>query len=99
MITKVVGIIAILTFLFGIYSWGDKNLARCADVKSLEKRVNLMETGSVLNQKQSRLWAYEDRYGRDAAKVADPITRNEMKQLQVDVPKLQDRMKSLEAPQ
>lgn len=99
MIPKIVAVLTLLGLIYGGISWIDGRYAKCAEVKSLEKRVNLQETGTVLNQKQSRLWAYEDRYGKDAAKVSDPITRGEMKQLQVDVPKLQDRIKALEAPQ
>lgn len=99
MMTKLVAICTILGFIFGAGLWVDNRYAKCAEVKSLEKRVNLAETGTVLNQKQSRLWQYEDRYGKDAAKVSDSSDRQDMRQLQVDVPKLQERMKVLEAPQ
>lgn len=98
MTAKIAAILTILGLLFGAVLWVDSRYAKCAETKSLEKRVNIMETGTVLNQKQSRLWAYEDRYGVDAAKVSDPNTRQEMKQLQVDVPVLRERMKALEAP-
>jgi hypothetical protein len=98
MVTKLATILTILGLVFGAVLWVDSRYAKCAEVKSLERRVNLAETGTVLNAKQSRLWAYEDRYGKDATKVSDPGDRQEMKQLQVDVPKLQDRMKVLEAP-
>jgi hypothetical protein len=96
--TKVVATLTLIGMAFGVLFWADARFAKCAETKSLERRVNLMETGTVLNQKQSRLWAYEDRYGRDAMSVSDPIARQEMKQLQIDVPKLQERMKVLEAP-
>ena len=99
MITKLVAILTILGFIFGTGLWIDNRYAKCAETKSLEKRVNLMETGTVLNQKQSRLWNYEDKYGKDATKVSDPDDRKEMKQLQIDVPKLQERVRVLESPQ
>ena len=99
MITKCVAILTLLGLLYGAIVFVDSRYAKCAETKSLEKRVNIMETGTVLNAKQSRLWAYEDRYGRDSDKVPDPLAKQEMKQLQVDVPKLQDRMKMMEAPQ
>ena len=98
MTAKIAAILTILSLSIGACFWVDAHYAKCAEVKSLEKRVNLMETGTVLNSKQSRLWAYEDRYGKDATQVSDPMARQEMKQLQVDVPKLQERVKALEAP-
>ena len=98
MIAKIVAVLTLVGLIYGGLCFVDSRYAKSADTKSLEKRVNLMETGTVLNQKQSRLWAYEDRYGVDAAKVSDPNTRQEMKQLQVDVPVLRERMKALEAP-
>ena len=96
--TKIISILTILGFAFGAFFWADAHYAKCAEVKSLEKRVNLAETGTILNQKQTRLWAYEDRYGKDAAKVSDPIARQEMKQLQVDIPALRSKMDALEKP-
>ena len=90
--------VGIIASLFAGWFFMDARWAKCAELKSLERRVNLGETNTVLNTKQSRLWAYEDRYGKDAAKVGDPGDRQEMKQLQVDVPKLQERVKALEAP-
>jgi hypothetical protein len=95
---KIISILTILGFAFGAFFWADTRFAKCAEVKSLEKRVNLAETGTILNQKQTRLWAYEDRYGKDPAKVSDPITRQEMKQLQVDIPALRGKMDALEKP-
>ena len=95
-IATILGIVAIL---FGAWFTLDARFAKCAELKSLDRRVTLGETNSALNSKQSRLWAYEDRYGKDAAKVSNPGDRQEMKQLQVDVPRLQERVKALEAPQ
>jgi hypothetical protein len=93
---KIIYILTILSFAFGAFFWADTHYAKCAELKSLEKRVNLAETGTILNQKQARLWAYEDRYGKDPAKIPDPITRQEMKQLQVDIPALRGKMDALE---
>jgi hypothetical protein len=91
--------LSLLGLIYGGLCFVDSRYAKSADTKSLERRVNLMEAGTVLNQKQSRLWAYEDRYGKDPTKVTDPITRQEMKQLQLDVPKLQDKVRTLENQQ
>jgi hypothetical protein len=99
MIAKLVAILTLLALVFGGFFWLDGHYAKCAEVKTLEKRVNLFEANTVLNTKQSRLWAYEDRYGTDPAKVSDPITRQEFKQLQVDVPVLRNKIKAMEAPQ
>lgn len=96
MLKQIVAILTILGFAFGAFLYFDAKYAKCAELKSLEKRVNLAETGTILNQKQTRLWAYEDRYGRDATNIPDPIARQEMKQLQVDVPALRGKMDAME---
>ncbi len=96
MITRLIAIGTLIGLGFGGILWIDNRYAKCAETKTLEKRFNIFETGTVLNQKQSRLWTYEDRYGKDAANVPDPNTRQEMKQLQVDVPALQKKMDTLE---
>ena len=95
---QIATLLGICAILFGAWFTLDARFAKCAEFKSLERRVSLSETSTILNQKQLRLWAYEDRYGKDPAKIPDPGDRQEMKQLQVDVPRLQEKVRVLEAP-
>jgi hypothetical protein len=96
---QIVPLLTILAMVFGAFFWVDGHYAKCADMKSLQNRFNIHETGTILNQKQQRLWTYEDRYGKDPAKVQDPAARQEMKQLQIDVPDLRDKLKVMESQQ
>jgi hypothetical protein len=103
MIAKLAAILAILSILCsGIY-WYDSRLAKSADLqaeiaqrKALDKSVGILSTGITRDAKQSRLWALEDRYKtRDPTQIPDQDKRQEMRQLQMDLPLLNERMKTL----
>jgi hypothetical protein len=103
LMAKLLTIASLLGILIGGLAWVDGRYAKCADLqtesiqrKALEKRVNLAEVGTVLNTKQARLWAYEDRYGKDSTAIQDPLSRQEMKQLQIDVPVLRNKLSDME---
>jgi hypothetical protein len=98
MITKLAAIGAILAFLSGFGLWIDNRYAKCQEMKSIERRLDVKIEGDILNQKQDRLWKLEDRYGADPDKVQNPEIKVQMKEMKAGIAVQQNRLKALEAP-
>ena len=108
MITKLVAICTILGFIFGAGLWIDNRYAKCSETKveiqvakdetkRVEKDFKIFSTGIVRDTKQNRLWSLEDRYKtKDPTQVSNPVDRQEMRQLQIEVPALGIKLDALE---
>ena len=111
MITKLVAICTILGFIFGAGLWVDNRYAKCSETKvdiqvakdetkRVEKDFKIFSTGIVRDTKQNRLWSLEDRYKtKDPTQVSNTMDRQEMRQLQIEVPALGSKLEALAAPQ
>jgi predicted nucleic acid-binding Zn-ribbon protein len=111
MIAKLVAIGTILGMLFGAGLWIDNRYAKSAetkaeiqtakdDTKRVEKDFKIFSTGIARDTKQNRLWSLEDRYKtKDPTQVSNPSDRQEMRQLQMEVPALGNKLDALEKPQ
>lgn len=111
MITKLVAICTILGFLFGAGLWVDNRYAKGTETKAdiqavkgetrrVEKDFKIFSTGIVRDTKQNRLWSLEDRYKtKDPTQVSNPNDRQEMRQLQIEIPALGNKLDALEKPQ
>ena len=111
MTSKIIAILTLLGLVYGGLTWVDGRYAKCQEtkaeikvtkdsVKEVKRSVDILSTGITRDAKQSRLWALEDRYKTsDPTKIPDTDKKQEMRQLQIDLPKLQDKLRALEAPQ
>ena len=96
--TKILGILALISMAFGLFFWADARFVKCQEVKEVKKAVDILSTGITRDAKQNRLWALEDRYKTsDPTKVPDQDKKQEMRQLQMDLPVLQKKLDVLEA--
>jgi hypothetical protein len=111
MITKLVAIGTLLSFILVAAMWIDNRYAKCSETKAdiqiakdetkrVEKDFKIFSTGIVRDTKQNRLWSLEDRYKtKDPTQVSNPADRQEMRQLQIEVPALGNKIDALENPQ
>ena len=105
MITKIVAVLTLLGILYGAAAVIDARYFKSSEAqvmkaenKELKKSVDMLSTGITRDAKQNRLWALEDRYKTsDPTKVPDPDKKQEMRQLQMDLPVLQKKLDMLEA--
>jgi hypothetical protein len=98
MVAKIVAVLTLLGLIYGGLSWIDNRYAKCQEMKSIERRLDVKIEGDILNQKQDRLWKLEDRYGADPDKVQNPEIKVQMKEMKSGIAVQQNRLKALEAP-
>jgi hypothetical protein len=93
----IVGILTVLGIIWGVANFIDNRYAKAGEQKAVERRLDLKIEGDILNTKQTRLWALQDRYGMDVSKVPVPAIRQQMKELEATIPMQADKVKALEA--
>ena len=99
MVGKIIALLTLVALLYGgltAITALDARYAKCQEVKSIERRLDVKIEGDILNQKQSRLWQMEDRYGADPEKVQNPEAKQQMKELRVGISTQENRLKALE---
>jgi hypothetical protein len=93
LISGIVGVIAILSALFGVYSYMDTKYALAAELNEIKKRLDYKITTDQLNSTQERIWRLED---RAQGKRMDSITNEEYRKLQSQKEQLNQQIKVLE---
>jgi hypothetical protein len=96
MISRIVYILTLIGMSFAVYFFVDHQYAKCADVKTIERRLDYKIESDKSVAMQDRLWKLEDRYGSDPEKVGDKTIGQHMKELKVDLESQKGRVKSLE---
>ena len=96
MVGKIIALLTLVALLYGGVTVIDSRYAKSQEVKSIERRLDVKIEGDILNQKQSRLWQMEDRYGADPEKVQNPEAKQQMKELRVGISTQENRLKALE---
>jgi hypothetical protein len=118
MITKLVAIGTLLSFIFVATMWVDNRYFKVVEaaqaqaqtkaelkttqdqVKTLQKSLTVLSTSITRDTKQRRLWDIENHYKTsDPLKVPDPDRRQEMRQLQMEVPVMNKTIDDLSKPQ
>jgi hypothetical protein len=90
-------LLTVAGFAWGIISFVDSRYAKCAEVKAVERRLDLKVEGDVLNQKQDRLWKLQDRFGTDPTKIPDQDIRQQYKELETGVQYQREKVRQLES--
>jgi len=94
--SRIVAILTIIGFAFGAYFYIDANYAKCEEVRKIERRLDYKIKNDQFISNRDRLWTMQDRYGADHDKVADPIVKQRMKELQSDMEVQQNQLHNLE---
>jgi hypothetical protein len=58
----ILGIIAILTFMYGMSKWVDSRYALAAEMKQIQQRLDYKIASDQQQSVQQRIWTIEDRY-------------------------------------
>lgn len=60
---KILPVIALLTFIWGIYTWTMTTFAQARDLKMLQQTVSCMSLNDQYKSVRDRVWALEGKYG------------------------------------
>jgi hypothetical protein len=84
--------IGALTIIIGAWIAFDGYVAKAADLRVVDARLDQWKTLDDLSKVQQRLWKYTDRYGKECER-AEQVVRDECRTLREQWKRLEEKLK------